>query len=135
MITRLLYTKQGPVKDFYIVDAAMNDLIRPSLYDAHHDIRPVQVPSGENSTVKVDVVGPVCESGDYFARDREMPDLKPGSLIAIMSAGAYGFTMASNYNARTRSAEVLVKGGEFHLIRRRESYRDLIKGEKVPDFL
>lgn len=135
LVTRLLYTKHGPVKNFYIVDAAMNDLIRPTLYHAHHDIRPVQVLPGERGRVTVDVVGPVCESGDFLARDREMPILEPGSLLAVMSAGAYGFTMASNYNARPRAAEVLVKGEAYDVVRRRETYRDLVRGEKIPDFL
>lgn len=135
LITRLLYIKSNAVKNFYIVDAAMNDLIRPSLYQAHHHIAPVQLVPERDGTITVDVVGPICESGDYFAQDREMPVMEPRSLIAVMSAGAYGFTMASNYNARPRAAEVLVKGDEYHIIRRRETFRDLIKGEKIPEFL
>jgi diaminopimelate decarboxylase len=135
MVTRLLYTKDGPVKNFYIVDAAMNDLIRPSLYDAYHQILAVELPADGSRKTTVDVVGPVCESGDCFAQDRRMPRMEPGGLLAVMSAGAYGFTMASNYNSRPRAAEVLVMGRDFHLIRRRESHRDLIRGEKIPECL
>ena len=112
----------------------MNDLIRPSLYGAYHDIRPVrEVPNAGRATV--DVVGPVCESGDFLAKDRTMPEVKPGELLAVMSAGAYGFTMASNYNSRPRVPEVLVKESAIHVIRAREQYADLVRGESIPDFL
>lgn len=134
LLTHVLYTKEGEVKRFVIVDAAMNDLIRPSLYGAYHEIRPVrEMPN--TKTVTVDVVGPVCESGDFLAKDRAMPEAKPGDLLAVMSAGAYGFVMASNYNSRPRTPEVLVRDREIHVIRQRESYEDLIRGEAIPEFL
>jgi len=135
MLTKVLYAKDGEAKRFLIVDAAMNDLIRPSLYDAYHDIRPVyeKVTHGEKKTV--DVVGPVCESGDFLAKDRVMPAMGAGELMAVMSAGAYGFVMSSNYNSRPRVPEVLVHEGQYHVIRSRESYDDLIRGEEVPEFL
>ena len=134
LLTRVLYTKEGEAKRFVIVDAAMNDLIRPSLYGAYHEIRPVREISGGKTQV-VDVVGPVCESGDFLAKDREMPKVDSGDLLAVMSAGAYGFVMSSNYNSRPRVPEVLVKGGQFHVVRAREEYSDLVKGEVIPDFL
>ena len=134
LVTRVLYTKAGEAKHFVIVDAGMNDLIRPSLYGAYHEIRPVyEVPNAKTRTV--DVVGPVCESSDFLAKDRAMPEVKAGDLLAVMSAGAYGFTMASNYNSRPRVPEVLVKGGEMHVIRTREEYADLVRGETIPEFL
>ncbi|OLB04973.1 MAG: diaminopimelate decarboxylase [Nitrospirae bacterium] len=134
LVTRVLYTKAGEDKHFVIVDAGMNDLIRPSLYGAYHEIRPVyEVPNAKTRTV--DVVGPVCESSDFLAKDRAMPEVKAGDLLAVMSAGAYGFTMASNYNSRPRVPEVLVKGGEMHVIRSREEYGDLVRGETIPEFL
>ena len=135
LITRILYTKQGEAKRFVIVDAAMNDLIRPSLYGAYHEIRPVQQRFTQAATHMVDVVGPVCESGDFLAKDRVLPEVPPGEFLAVMSAGAYGFVMSSNYNSRPRVPEILVRGGEAHLIRARESYEDLIKGEAIPAFL
>jgi diaminopimelate decarboxylase len=134
LLTRVLYRKDGESKRFVIVDAAMNDLIRPSLYGAYHDIRPVREALG-GETVTVDVVGPVCESGDFLAKDRPMPEARPGELLAVMSAGAYGFVMASNYNSRPRASEVLIKGGELHVVRSREDYADLVRGETIPDFL
>ncbi len=135
LVTRLLYTKDGEAKRFMIVDAAMNDLIRPSLYGAYHEIRPVRETAASAPKSMVDVVGPVCESGDFLAKDREMPDAKAGDLLAVMSAGAYGFVMSSNYNSRPRVPEVLVKAGEMHVIRARESYEDLVRGESIPAFL
>lgn len=135
LITKVLYTKEGEAKRFVIVDAAMNDLIRPSLYGAYHDIRPVREAAAHGERKTVDVVGPVCESGDFLAKDRAMPEAKPGELLAVMSAGAYGFVMSSNYNSRPRAPEVLVKGGEMHVIRARETYADLVRGETIPDFL
>ena len=134
LMTRVLYTKEAEAKHFVIVDAAMNDLIRPSLYNAYHDILPVREVQRGNP-VTVDVVGPVCESGDFLAKDRTMPEAKPGDLLAVMSAGAYGFTMASNYNSRPRVPEVLIREGEMHVIRRRETYDDLVRGEAIPEFL
>lgn len=135
LMTRILYNKQGEAKRFVIVDAAMNDLIRPSLYGAYHEIKPVQQRFLQSATHMVDVVGPVCESGDFLAKDRTLPDVPPGEFLAVMSAGAYGFVMSSNYNSRPRAPEVLVHGSEAHLIRMRESYEDLIKGETIPTFL
>jgi diaminopimelate decarboxylase len=133
LVTRVLYTKEGEEKNFVIVDSAMNDLVRPSLYDAFHAIEPVV--RDERGTAKADVVGPICETGDFLARDREISHVKSGDLLAVMSAGAYGFTMSSNYNSRPRVAEVMVKGDQFFTVRPRESYEDLIKGESVPPFL
>ena len=135
LVTKVLYTKEGEAKRFLIVDAAMNDLIRPSLYGAYHDIRALNESSNKHAKSLVDVVGPVCESGDFLAKERMMPNVKPGELLAVMSAGAYGFVMASNYNSRPRVPEVLVKGGEVHVIRARESYDDLVRGEQIPTFL
>jgi diaminopimelate decarboxylase len=135
LVTKALYEKAGETKHFVIVDAAMNDLIRPSLYGAYHDIRPVNEEAGHRTKQQMDIVGPVCESGDFLAKDRMLAAVKPGELLAVMSAGAYGFVMASNYNSRPRVPEVLVNGGEIHVIRARETYDDLIKGETVPVFL
>ncbi len=136
LVTTVLYHKANPDKTFLIVDAAMNDLIRPSLYGAYHEIKPVrEVRDKLKKQVLVDVVGPVCESGDFLAKDRMMPLADPGELLAVMSAGAYGFSMASNYNSRPRVAEVLVQGGAFHVIRAREAYADLVRGETIPAFL
>jgi len=133
LLTRVLYTKSNPVKNFVIVDAAFNDLLRPSFYDSYHPMRPVRRREGRGS-VLVDVVGPICESGDFLARDRAMHACDPGDLIAVGAAGAYGFTMASNYNSRPRVAEVLVKGDRYAVVRRRETLEDLVAGETLPDF-
>jgi diaminopimelate decarboxylase len=135
LLTKALYEKIGESKRFVIVDAAMNDLIRPSLYSAYHDIRPVSEALLHRPKHQVDVVGPVCESGDFLAKDRSLPEVKPGDLLAVMSAGAYGFVMASNYNSRPRVPEVLVKDNEVHVVRARESYDDLVRGETIPAFL
>jgi diaminopimelate decarboxylase len=132
LVTRVLYRKQGQAKAFVITDAAMNDLIRPTLYGAYHDIKPVV--EAPDDAVTADVVGPICESGDFLAQDRRLPDVRPGDLLAVMSAGAYGFTMASNYCSRPRPAEVMVKDDRFAVVRRRETYADLIDGESLPDF-
>ncbi len=129
LVTRVQYVKQTPVKRFVIVDAAMNDLIRPSLYGSHHEILPVK--SAGRTKVKCDVVGPVCESGDFLAQDRAMPAVKEGELLAVMSAGAYGMAMASNYNARLRPAEVLVKGRTCRLVHRRETLAEMMARELV----
>ena len=117
-----------------IVDAGMNDLIRPALYQSYHEIVPVEESKNqrERKISKVDIVGPVCESGDFFALNREMPELREGDLLAIMSAGAYGFAMASNYNSRPLPAEALVRNGEFTLIRKRQTWNDLVRGEVDP---
>lgn len=133
LVTQVLYCKENPHKTFVIVDAGMNDLMRPSLYQAFHAIQPVQ--RHQRETMVADVVGPICESGDYLAKDRAMPIVRSQELLAVMSAGAYGYTMASNYCSRPRVAEVLVHGDQFGLIRRRETYEDLMRGEQVPDFL
>lgn len=135
LLTNVLYTKDGEAKRFLIVDAAMNDLIRPSLYDAYHDIRPLYEKVTLAPKKTVDVVGPVCESGDFLAKDRVLPEMNAGDLMAVMSAGAYGFVMSSNYNSRPRVPEVLVHEGQIHVIRLRESYEDLIRGEQIPTFL
>ena len=127
LVTKLLYRKETPEKLFYVVDAGMNDLARPSLYKAYHHIEPVKEISGER--VKVTVVGPICESGDQFGQDRPLPLLKEGELLAVFSAGAYGFSMASNYNSRPRPAEVLIDGSNFKVIRQRETLADLISRE------
>lgn len=135
MVTRVLYTKDGEAKRFVIVDAAMNDLLRPSLYGAHHEILPAREAAKTAEVANVDVVGPVCESGDFLAKDRSMPETRPEDLLAVMSAGAYGFVMASNYNSRRRPPEVLVKDAQFHVIRQRETYEDLVRGESIPEYL
>jgi diaminopimelate decarboxylase len=127
LLTRVLYRKRNGSKEFVIVDAGMNDLLRPSLYRAHHEIVPVRKSSLPRITA--DVVGPVCETGDFLARDREMADAMPGDYLAVMTAGAYGFALSSNYNSRPRAAEVLVEGATFRVIRARETYADLIRGE------
>ena len=116
-----------------IVDAGMNDLIRPSLYHSYHQIQPVS--QRDRATIQADVVGPICESGDYLARERSMPAFERGEFMAVMSAGAYGFTMSSNYNSRPRAAEVLVRDDRFYVIRQRETYSDMIRGEEIPNFL
>lgn len=127
LLTRCLYEKKGTAKTFKIVDAGMNDLIRPALYEGHHEIVPLNEPGPER--VLVDVVGPICESGDFFCQNRELPDFQPGEVVALMSAGAYGFVMASNYNSRPLPAEILVDGAESKVIRTRQTLEDLIAGE------
>ncbi len=129
LITKVLYNKETEDRQFYVVDAAMNDLVRPSLYEAYHEILPVLESNGHYSPA--DIVGPICETGDFFARARPMPCLDRGSLLAVMSAGAYGFTMSSNYNSRPRAPEVMVRGCDFSVIRKRETYANLIQGETV----
>jgi len=139
LLTRVRYIKQTGSKKFAIVDAGMNDLIRPALYQSYHEIVPCRAsvsdadPSTSMSTSKsleeIDIVGPVCESGDFFAHDREMPEVHEGDLLAIMSAGAYGFVMASNYNSRPLPAEALVRGDKVALIRKRQTWEDLVRGE------
>lgn len=135
LITRVLHLKQGGSKQFAIVDAGMNDLIRPALYESYHEIVPLEQAAAGALPQKYDIVGPVCESGDFFAQDRELPPLRPGDLIALMSAGAYGFTMASNYNSRPTPAEVLVHDGETTVIRARQTLDDLTRGEIIPDWV
>jgi len=159
LLTRVRYVKETGSKKFAIVDAGMNDLIRPALYQSYHEIVPVIEPKtftqtlslegrggreapgegefvsrDQNKTERIDIVGPVCESGDFFAFDREMPELHQGDLLAIMSAGAYGFVMASNYNSRPLPAEALVRGDRFALIRKRQTWEDLASGEVDPEW-
>jgi diaminopimelate decarboxylase len=129
LLTRVLYRKCSQAKEFIVVDAAMNDLIRPSLYQSHHEIAPVR--KAARGKILADVVGPICESGDFLARDREIGDVLPGDLLAVATVGAYGFVAASNYNARVRPPEVLVEGTRWRTIRERETYDDLIRGERV----
>jgi diaminopimelate decarboxylase len=133
LVTRVLYTKSSEEKGFVIIDAAMNDLVRPSLYKAYHAIEPVV--KSKREIIKADLVGPICETGDFLAQNRDMPRVEAGDLLAVMSAGAYGFTMSSNYNSRPRVAEVMVKEEQFHVVKARESYEDLIRGESIPVFL
>lgn len=133
LVTRVLYKKSHGGKNFIIIDGGMNDLLRPSLYNAYHEIIPVQ--KRRRKRIVADVVGPICESGDFLAKDRNISMPETGDLLAVMSAGAYGFAMSSNYNSRPRPSEVLVKGKEFFVIRQRETYNNLIKGTRIPEFL
>ncbi len=133
LLVRVIYLKKKEKKSFVIVDGAMNDLIRPSLYGAYHEIIPVR--RKETPTLRADVVGPVCESGDFLGLSRRFPEPAPGDLLAVMSAGAYGYVMSSNYNSRPRAAEVMVSGARFQAVRSRETFRDLVRGERLPDFL
>ncbi len=130
LVTKVLYRKLAGTKEFVIVDAAMNDLARPALYDAYHEILPVRETSGAKTTF--DVVGPVCESGDYLGKNRTMPLPKQGDLLAVMTAGAYGFSMSSQYNSRPRVPEVIVSGKRWDVVRKRETFEDLIRGESIP---
>lgn len=131
LLSTVLYVKETPAKTFTIVDAAMNDLIRPALYEGYHEIHPV-TKNADRAATPMDIVGPVCESGDFFAQDRAMPALAQGEKIALMSAGAYGFVMSSNYNSRPMLPEVLVDGDKWDVIRTRQSFDDLIRGESIP---
>ena len=135
LVTKVLYIKDSTKKKFVIVDAGMNDLIRPALYSAYHQILALKAGSVESPAQKVDIVGPICESGDFFAKARLMPPVKEDDYLAVMSAGAYGFSMSSNYNSRRRAEEVLVVKDRFFVIRRRESQEDLIRNELIPPFL
>ncbi len=130
LVTRVVYKKNNNRKLFLITDAAMNDLLRPALYDAYHAIVPV-VPPRNSKMVTADVVGPICESSDFFARRRELPEVAEGDLLAVLDAGAYGMVLASNYNTRPRAAEVLVEGKRARVIRRRETVDDLLGPERV----
>jgi diaminopimelate decarboxylase len=132
LISRVTYRKDTSAKSFLVVDAGMNDLVRPSLYGSYHRILPLVATPGAHRPM--DVVGPICESGDFLAKDRELPPVAPGEYVAVLSAGAYGFAMSSNYNSRPRAAEVLVRGGEYAVIRARESYDDLVRGEAAPAY-
>jgi diaminopimelate decarboxylase len=133
LVTKVLYAKTSQEKNFFVVDAAMNDLMRPSLYGAYHGILPLKKTPGEKLTA--DIVGPICESGDFLAKKRLIEPLVPEDLIAVMSAGAYGFSMSSSYNSRPRVCEVMVKEDHFEIIRQRETFEDLARGESIPDFL
>lgn len=133
LVSKVLYTKENEEKRFVIVDAGMNDLVRPSYYGSYHQILPVKEETREE--IVADVVGPLCESSDFLAKGRKMAILHSGELIAVMSAGAYGFSMSTNYNSRPRIAEVLVRDDQMFVIRQRESYEDLIRGEEIPEFL
>ena len=133
MVTKVLYTKEGGSKNFVIVDAAMNDFIRPAFYNSHHEIIPVK--KTDARIKEVDVVGPICESGDFLAVDRKFPDVFKGDYLSVLSAGAYGFVMASNYNSRPRAAEVMIRGNRFEVVKEREKFDDMIKGEEIPSFL
>ena len=133
LVTKVLYRKSTEVKNFVIVDAGMNDLVRPTLYQAYHEVKPVTAKEGEEYVA--DVVGPICETGDFLAKDRRIIKPERGDLLAVMSAGAYGFTMSSNYNSRPRAAEVMVSGDKFQVVRRRETWEDLMDGEHIPEFL
>lgn len=132
LVTRVLYVKKGEEKNFIIVDAGMNDLLRPSLYGAYHHIQPVA--RSRRPAIKADVVGPICESGDFLGKDRTLPLPDSGELLAVMSAGAYGFSMSSNYNSRPRAAEILVREKKFQVIRKRETYAQMTALEKIPEF-
>jgi diaminopimelate decarboxylase len=133
LVSKVLYIKENEEKRFVIVDAGMNDLVRPSYYGSYHQILPIK--EEHRKETEVDVVGPICESSDFLAKGRKIPDLHPGELIAVMSAGAYGFSMSTNYNSRPRIAEVLVRDDQMFIIRQRENYEDLIRGEEIPEFL
>ena len=135
LVTRVIYVKRGDAKTFLIVDAGMNDLIRPALYDSHHEIVPLKEPEPGAERIKYDVVGPVCETSDLFAAARPLPELKPGDLVAIQSAGAYGAVMASSYNARPPAPEVLVRGTEWAIVRPRLTHEQLIAQDRIPDWL
>ena len=132
LVTRVLYTKQTPAKNFLVVDAGMNDLARPSLYGSYHAIQPLRRVAARPE-MTVDVVGPICESGDFLAKDRALARCEPGEFLAVMSAGAYGHTMSSNYNARPRAPEVMVCGSRYHVVRERETFEDLVRGERTLD--
>jgi len=134
LVTRVLYNKATAVKHFTVVDAGMNDLMRPALYGAFHQIQPA-IRRPDRQTVQTDIVGPICESSDFLAQDRNMPEPRPGDLLAVMSAGAYGYAMASNYCSRLHPAEVMVCGDQFSVIRARQQYADLTAGESVPTFI
>jgi diaminopimelate decarboxylase len=134
LLTKVLFTKQGPLKKFVVVDAAMNDLLRPSMYDAYHHILPLRDAAGFKPET-VDVVGPVCESGDYLARGRELAPLSGNDYLALMSAGAYGFSMASNYNSRVRPAEVMINGRDWEIIQSRQPLEDLWAHERIPSWM
>ncbi|UCD31959.1 MAG: diaminopimelate decarboxylase [Desulfobacterales bacterium] len=133
LVTRVLFRKSGPTKEFVIADAGMNDLMRPTLYNAFHAIKAVS--AGNDRMITADIVGPICETSDFLAIDRNIPDVKQGDLLAVMSAGAYGFVMSSNYCSRPKVAEVMVNDDQFYIIKKRQEYEDLVAGESIPTFL
>jgi len=133
LVTRVLYTKKSEDKNFIIVDAGMNDLVRPSLYGAYQGILPLKKSKGD--MIKADIVGPICETGDFLAKGRSMQDFEKDDFLAVESAGAYGFTMSSNYNSRPKIAEILVNGTECYIVRKRETYDDLVRHENVPEHI
>jgi diaminopimelate decarboxylase len=135
LVTKVIYVKEGIDKTFTIVDAAMNDLIRPTLYEAYHDIWPVAEVRSDMSPIQQDIVGPVCETGDFLAEDRTLPPLEAGDLIAVMTAGAYGAVMSSTYNSRLLIPEVLVDGDKYAVVRPRPSYDELIGADRLPPWL
>jgi diaminopimelate decarboxylase len=135
LVSKVIFAKEGADKTFTIIDAAMNDLIRPTLYEAHHDIWPVEEAKSASPPVQQDIVGPVCETGDYLALDRALPLFEPGDLVAIMTAGAYGAVMSSTYNTRLLVPEVLVRGDEYAVVRPRPSYEELIGADRLPGWL
>ena len=135
LVTEVIYVKRGAAKTFVVVDAAMNDLIRPTLYDAHHDIRPVRKPEPHRPRIVADVVGGVCETGDYLALDRRMPEVAPGDLLAIMTTGAYGAVQASTYNTRPLLPEILVNGADYAVVRPRQTYEELIGMDRLAPWL
>lgn len=135
LVTKVIYVKEGTDKTFTIVDGAMNDLIRPTLYEAYHDVWPVTEARSDMSPIQQDIVGPVCETGDFLAEDRALPPVEPGDLIAVMTAGAYGAVMSSTYNSRLLVPEVLVNGEQFAVVRPRPSYDDLIGADRIPPWL
>ncbi|MCX5702144.1 MAG: diaminopimelate decarboxylase, partial [Candidatus Omnitrophica bacterium] len=135
LVAKVLYIKATPKKKFIIVDAGMNDLVRPALYDAYHNILPLRTTQYAIRNTQYDIVGPICESADCFAKERRLAQVKEGDYLAVMSAGAYGFSMSSNYNSRLRAEEVMVVGDETFVIRKRESQEDLIRNELIPPFL
>jgi diaminopimelate decarboxylase len=135
LVGRVLYVKQGEAKTFLILDAGMNDLLRPALYDAHHEIVPVAEPGTSHPHKRYDVVGPVCETTDLFARDRDLPELHAGDLVAFLTAGAYGAVMSSAYNARPPAPEILVKGGQWSVVRPRIADDALIAADRIPPWL
>jgi diaminopimelate decarboxylase len=134
LLSRVEHLKRGAGKNFLIVDAAMNDLVRPAMYDSYHEIVPLHRDSSRRALV-ADVVGPICESADCFAKDRQLQEVGEGELVAFMSAGAYGYVMANRYNTRSMAAEVMVRGSAFELVNARETFEQVIAGEKIPAFL
>ncbi len=135
LVTEVIFVKSGAEKTFVVVDAAMNDLLRPTLYNADHDVQPVNEPASNSPNIRADIVGPVCETGDYLALDRDMPEVKPGDRLALMTAGAYGAVQSSTYNSRLLIPEVMVSGSDHHVVRPRLSFDDLIALDSIPGWL